>query len=208
MKKIIIILLAITTRFLAQSQSNNDTIPIRLSSFNGTSLTYNSVKLNWKVVCNLDFAYFQVQRSTDGINYTTINTFQSDRLRCKQPFDYEDQNIGGRIYYRVSVGDKDGKFSSSKTVGLTGKTKPFDIVSLIPTIVASNSQLNISSASIDKIQVVIKNAQGITVKEIYTKLSTGINYINLELSNLAKGFYSISVINSNSNTITTRFIKQ
>lgn len=201
-------LLAITTTLLAQSQTNTDTTPIRLSSFNATSLTNNNIKLNWKVVCFLEFANFQVQRSTDGINYTTINMFQSDRLRCKQPFDYEDQNIGGKIYYRISVGDKEGKFSTSKIVVLTGKTKPFELVSLSPSIITTNTQLNISSAIADKAQILITNAQGITVKQISTTLNTGTNYINLELSNLAKGYYNISVHNSSTNIISTRFIKQ
>ncbi len=201
-------LLAITTTFLAQSQTSNDTTPVRLSSFNATSLTNNNIKLNWKVVCFLEFANFQVQRSTDGINYTTINMFQSDRLRCKQPFDYEDQNIGGKIYYRVSVGDKDGRFSTSKIVVLTGKTKPFELISLSPSIITNNTQLNISSAIVDKVKILITNAQGIAVKHISTTLNTGTNYINLELSNLAKGCYNISIINSSSNIISTRFIKQ
>lgn len=208
MKKIITILLAITTTFLAQSQTSNDTTPIRLSSFNATSLANNNIKLNWKVICFLDFANFQVQRSTDGINYTTITMFQSDRLRCKQPFDYEDQNIGGKIYYRVSVGDKDGKFSTSKIVLLTGKTKPFELISLSPSIITTNTQLNIASAIADKAQILITNAQGIAVKQISTTLNTGTNYINLELSNLTKGCYNISIINSSSNIISTRFIKQ
>lgn len=201
-------LLAITTTFLAQSQTSNDTTPIRLSSFNATSLANNNIKLNWKVICFLDFANFQVQRSTDGINYTTINMFQSDRLRCKQPFDYEDQNIGGKIYYRVSVGDKDGKFSTSKIVLLTGKTKPFELIGLSPTLVTSNTQLNISSAIADKVKILITNAQGLSVKQISTTLNTGTNYINLQLSNLAKGFYNISVYNTNATIISTHFIKQ
>ncbi len=208
MKKIITILLAITTTFLAQSQTNNDTTPIRLSSFNATSLTNNNIKLNWKVVCFLEFANFQVQRSTNGINYTTINMFQSDRLRCKQPFDYEDQNINGKIYYRINVGDKEGKFSTSKIIVVTGKSKPFEIISLSPSIITTYTQLNISSAIADKAQILITNAQGITVKQISATLNTGTNYINLELSNLAKGFYNISVHNSTANIISTRFIKQ
>lgn len=201
-------LLAITTTVLAQSQTNNDTTPVRLSSFNATSLANNNIKLNWKVICFLEFANFQVQRSTDGINYTTINMFQSDRLRCKQPFDYEDQNIGGKIYYRVSVGDKDGRFSTSKIVVLTGKTKPFELISLSPSIITSNTQLNVSSAIADKAQILITNFQGIVVKRISTTLNTGTNYINIDANNLAKGCYNITISNSSSNIISTRFIKQ
>ena len=208
MKKIITILLAITTTVLAQAQTNNDTTPVRLSSFNATSLSNNNIKLNWKVVCFLEFANFQVQRSTDGINYTTINMFQSDRLRCKQPFDYEDQNIGGKIYYRINVGDKEGKFSTSKIVVLTGKTKPFEIISLSPSIITSNAQLSVSSAIADKAEIVITNLQGVITKRISTTLNTGTNYINIDANNLAKGLYNISIYNSNSNILSTRFIKQ
>jgi hypothetical protein len=208
MKKLITILIAITTTVLAQSQTYNDTIPIRISSFNATNISNNNIKLNWKIVCFLEFANFQVQRSTDGINYTTINMFQSDRLRCKEPFDFEDQNIGGKIYYRINVGDKEGKFSTSKIVVLTGKTKPFEIVSLSPSIVINNAQLMVSSANIDKAEILITNIQAVVIKRIYTTLNPGANYINIDANNLAKGYYNISIYNTYSNMISTHFIKQ
>ena len=209
MKKILSVLIILIIGLSANAQeSSSDSVPVRLSSFNATSLNNNNnIKLNWKVVCFLEFANFQVQRSTDGINYTTINMFQSTRLRCKQPFDYEDQNIGGKIYYRISVGDKDGKFSTSKIVVLTGKTKPFEIISLSPSIVTSNTQLNISSAIADKADIIITNLQGIAIKRISTTLNTGTNYINIEAASFAKGTYNISIRNSSSNTVSTRFIK-
>lgn len=208
MKNILSVLIILILGLSANAQSNStDTTPVRLSSFNATSLSNNNIKLNWKVICFLEFANFQVQRSTDGINYTTINMFQSDRLRCKQPFDYEDQNISGKIYYRINVGDKDGKFSTSKTVLLTGKSKAFEITSLSPSIVTSNTQLNISSVIADKAQIIITNQQGVAIKRIAATLNTGTNYINIETASLIKGMYNITISNSSSNTLSTRFIK-
>ena len=72
-------------------------------------------------MCFLLYAKFEVQRSIDGRNYTTINTFEADQLRCKQPFNFIDRNVSGTLFYRIKVGDLDGRFSASKIVAVTGK---------------------------------------------------------------------------------------
>jgi hypothetical protein len=68
---------------------SSDSVPVRVSYFNSTQ-NNNKTRLNWKVVCYLSYANFQVQRSSNGVDYTTITAFTADRIRCQSPFDFED----------------------------------------------------------------------------------------------------------------------
>lgn len=100
----------------------NDSIPIRLSAIEARTVGDNA-RLDWKVVCLLPYARFEIQRSLNGVNFTTINSFEADRARCRQPFDFTDANTTGTSFYRIRVGDLDGRFFHSKIVAVTGKEK-------------------------------------------------------------------------------------
>ncbi len=183
-----------------------DSVLVRLSSLMISS-NGNTVRLDWKVVCFLQHAKFEIQRSANGINYTTINTFQADQLRCRQPFDFTDANIYGRVYYRIKVGDLDGRFAVSKTVAAFGKVNGFEINSLTPSLISTNTTLSISSATADKAEMAITNFQGTVVKRIAINLNKGKTELPVDLNSLAKGNYILSITNKLLEIKTTRFAK-
>lgn len=206
MKKLIVILTAFTT-MNAKGQSVADTFSVRLKTFEGYK-TENKNKLHWTVACFLNYANFEVQRSFDGANYNTIHSFQSDRLRCKQPFDFEDVASTGKVFYRVRVGDLDGQFYTSKIIFISGKMNGFDIAAMVPTFVTSTATINFVSSSNNKVEFTICNLQGLVVMKKTIPISKGNNEILLDCSELAKGIYVLSTQNSESELKTIRFMKQ
>lgn len=130
MKLLNILLLITCFGITANSQINvSDSIPVRLSVLEARTVG-NDARLDWKVVCLLPYAKFEIQRSLNGINYTTINTFEADLVRCRQPFDFTDANTTGKTFYRIRVGDLDGRFYHSKIVAVTGKEKVLRSIAL------------------------------------------------------------------------------
>lgn len=208
MKTIILLLIICISLFTlpAKAQLGDSSIPVRLKSFDAVK-TGNSNKLNWAVVCFLEYANFEVQRSSDGVNYITINSFQADRLRCLQPFDYEDRNVGGKVYYRIKVGDLDGRFYTSKITVVIGKARGFEIASMIPTLVGSNATATISSAANDKAEIRINTLVGVAMYKKSLALVKGNNTIPLALSALPSGNYVLSLVNTEGQLKTIRFIK-
>lgn len=206
MKKLFLLLFLLYAVIAKSQIITEDGTPVRVKSFDA-SQSVNTTNLHWSVVCFLQYAKFLVERSNDGITYTAINTFQADRLRCKQPFDFEDKTANGKVYYRLKVGDLDGNFSTSKVVAVFGKSKGFDITAMAPTVVTSGAQISISSASADKASIFITSIHGILVlnKSIY--LVKGSNTISLDLSSLSKGSFVLSSYNSEGEVKTIRFIK-
>jgi hypothetical protein len=207
MKKHLLLFAISALAFSANAQIYTDNIPVRLISFEA-SRTTNSNKLDWGVVCFLNYAKFDIQRSNDGINFITINSFQADQLRCRQPFTYEDRTANGKVFYRIKVGDLDGREYISKITVLFGKTKGFDIASLTPTLITSGAILTITSASNDAAIVTITNLQGSPVMKKMVNLVKANNDVFMNLSALSTGYYVLTSVNSEGELKSVRFIKQ
>lgn len=192
-----LILVTLITKANAQLLVAEDSVPVRVSYFN-VEQNNNRTTLNWKVVCYLQFANFEVQRSVNGTDYTTINKFTADRIRCLSPFNIEDNASTGRVFYRLKIGDKDGNLSTSRVLVAFGREKSFEINSLTPSLITNNALLSISSAENDKVNISIINLQGYIVKRLKTNLTKGITDIKLDVSALSKGIYIIRLTNSHS----------
>jgi hypothetical protein len=208
MKKPVLFLLILLCAYSAKSQDfSADSIPVRLKYIQAAQQS-NANKIIWSVVCLLDYAKFDIQRSQDGIHYTSISQFEADRLRCLSPFEYEDRSSTGRSFYRVRVGDLDGRFYTSKTIVVYGKEKGFEITAISPSIVSNKSNVSISSSSANRAELVIADQNGkIVSKKIY-HLQTGNNEILLDAALLNKGNYFLTIINANGQKRTARFVKQ
>ena len=205
--KVFLLTIALSCSIAANSQTAQpDSLPVRLSTLEA-STNGNTARLDWKVVCFLQYAKFEIQRSANGINYNTINTFEADQLRCRQPFDFTDANISGRVYYRIKVGDLDGRFAVSKTVAVSGKVNGFEINSLTPSLINTNTTLSISSATAEKAEIAIINFQGKVVKRIAINLNKGTTELPVDMISLAKGNYILSITNRLLEIKTTRFTK-
>ena len=200
------VIFSLTISYKATTQnSNNDSVPIRVTYFNAAQNS-NKTRLNWKVVCNLNYASFEIQRSTNGIDYLTITSFTADKIRCQSPFDFEDAIATSHTYYRLKVGDRDGNFSTSKIVETSGKEHSFAI-NIIPGVVVSNTLLRMSSATADNADIAITNQQGVLVKRFKYKLVKGLTELKLNMNDLDKGSYILTVYNSSLERRTARFLK-
>lgn len=210
MKKAVLILICFLCSSIILVAQNDITVPVRISSIDAISGT-NYNKLTWKTACFLEYANFEIQRSYNGENYTSINSFTADRLRCLQPFDYSDYSanqMAGRIFYRLKVGDKDGKIYNSKIVSVITHGQGIEINSFVPTIVNSSADLSISSSANDNAIITIINVQGIIVRTQKVKLNKGVNTIQLSTAELQTGKYWLSLRNSKDALRTIPFLKQ
>ena len=190
MKIFLSLFLFLLVAFSGNSQLDSTTIPVRLSYFEAGSGTGNTT-LRWKTVCFLEFANFEIQKSTDGNNYQLINSFTADKLRCQQPFDFTDNTTGlaSRIFYRINVKDIDGKAYQSKIVSVFTAGKGFAINSFSPTIINSNATISISSAVNEIIQITVINFQGVISKKQAIAVTKGAGTYQVSMDGLPAGKY-------------------
>jgi hypothetical protein len=190
MKFFLSTILIVVVSLTGYSQFDSTATPIRLSYFEAGTNT-GSTTLLWKTVCFLDYANFDIQRSTDGSNYQSINNFTADRLRCQQPFDFTDNNNGitARLFYRITVKDIDGKPYHSKIVTVFNKGNGFAINSFAPTVVSSSVNISISSSANKTIQLSFINSMGVVEKQQAIAVTKGAATHQVSVEALQKGKY-------------------
>lgn len=209
MKKVLVIIVLIIASQIASAQSDSSYYTVRLSSFD-VSVSNNITKLHWKTVCFLQYANFQIQKSANGKDFTTINSFMADKLRCQQPFDFTDSSSTnqGNIFYRINVGNIDGKFYQSVVRRVYIKEKGFDLISVYPTIVTYSINFSLSNNDNETFYAVIINQSGSIVKNKKLQVPKGLSNYNFETSDLPSGYYWLQVINEQGDLRTTKFVKQ
>jgi hypothetical protein len=71
-----------------------------------------AARLNWKVTQEDNVARYELERSSDGSNYLTVNSQSRSGNNLYQHIDI--QPVQGLNYYRVKIVDNDGRYSYSE----------------------------------------------------------------------------------------------
>ncbi len=184
-------------------------VPIKLEYFKG-SHTGNNNLLDWKVNCTSTEAKFDIERSLDARNFTSIYNFTAPQVRCLQPFDYTDTKPASGInYYRIKMTDVDGKASYSAVVALLNKETGFELVSMQPTLVKDGTAaLMVTAAQKTNVQIVITDVAGKKVQAMNQTLNNGSATIMMNVEKLSPGTYQVTGYTVNGRSRTIRFVKQ
>lgn len=97
-------------------------LPVELISFEGE--TIGAVNhLHWSTATERNNAYFDVERSTDGLTFALVGTVDgAGNSQQVTHYDMEDQRpLRGTNYYRLKQVDVDGTFTYSNVVALFNK---------------------------------------------------------------------------------------
>ena len=94
------------------------TLPVNLVSFRAI-IEGERIKLSWATASEFNFCCFQVERSTDGKNWTQVATIKSEKAG-NSDYSYFDESKGlqGTLYYRLKQVDNDGSFTYSEVVSV------------------------------------------------------------------------------------------
>jgi Lamin Tail Domain len=181
-------------------------LPILLQSFNGT-LQNNKSTLQWKTSCEFAGDKFELQYSTDGINFVGIYTEDAIGTCVGNLYSYMHTDAKALVnYYRLVLKAIDGSAKFSNIIALKSLKKAFDI-KLVST--NTNEQLcySISAVSTGNAIIRIANMQGqLLLKEnVIYNAGTQINYINT--NKLSKGIYLISIVTNSGEVFTEKFIR-
>ena len=91
-------------------------VPLKLLSFSAVRASGISF-LKWVTENEYNVDHFDVQRSYDGINYSTIGNVAARNSGFREQYNFEDHStFKGFAWYRIRSIDSDGKFSFSRIV--------------------------------------------------------------------------------------------
>ena len=154
-------------------------LPVTLTSFEARVLGNKSVKIIWKTDEESGINYYEIERSTDGANFTDIGKVIS--RNSTTPAEYSGEDISpaiGNNYYRLKIVNQDGKIEYSKIVKVKFKGSFTDNLQL--TRQGNDLLINNQSASAKNVTIGVYTATGQKLFSQQKVLSAGINSFNLQ----------------------------
>ena len=167
--------------------------------------------LHWQTAQEENSSHFDIQRSTDGRQYSTIgNVPAAGNSTSVRSYSFTDLNAGAlgvkTLYYRLAEVDLDSQEVYSKIAVLT-IAGPNNGISISPNPATNNItvQLNTITAN-DKASLIIADITGRKMETRNITLNAGENTIPLAIQQLSSGVYIIVVI-ANDTQWWAKFVK-
>jgi Secretion system C-terminal sorting domain len=187
---------------------NGMILSVNLLSFNG-NLYNQSARLSWTFIANEAIANFIVERSFDGINFTTIATLPGTTIINQQQNVVYTDAIGSllstKVYYRLKMMGTNARQKQSQVIVLKVE-KQVSKLQVMPTPADTYFNVNFAVAKNGKAQVELVDANGkvVTKKEVVVYAGTNTILFN-NVEQYPTGIYVVKVL-VNQETIYGRVI--
>jgi hypothetical protein len=168
----------------------NNALPLQFILFT-VHCNDNQVDIKWKTALEQNTSYFNVERSTDGISWTTIATLPAaGNSSAERSYFYTDQrSLPGRTFYRIAEYDLDGRkhltginrTNCEGTEGLKAWPNPARDVFWI----------NIITHVASPVSIQIFDNTGALIQTHNNNLLAGSNQLHINLTQLPAGTYHV-----------------
>jgi len=179
----------------------NFTLPVTLTSFTGKAVNKTS-ELKWTTETEIDLNSYELQRSADGTNFTTI-AIAFAKNGTKNNYAYTDIHpYDGSNFYRLKMIEKDGTYNYSNIVVLHfGEIKNIQAI-IAPNPVTSNINLQLKGLPAGAYRIEVSNAIG------QSQISKRVNIVQntqnetiIRPSSLSNGIYYLSIYDEKNSRI-------
>ncbi len=186
------------------------TLPVKLVSFTGEK-GKNFNELYWITASEINSEYFEVQRSSDGVNFESIGKVHaagnSNDILQYTFVDYEQPS--GTSYYRLKQYDYDGQNETFNIVAIDNdSSNEFEMNALFPNPTSAAMTVNFHSSESGSHFIFINDAQG---KEVFAAMIAslqGQNKFSLPTQNYASGTYFVRIVSPKKETISSQIVLQ
>jgi hypothetical protein len=169
-------------------------LPLTLLEFNGYE-TGDKVTLNWSTSAEKNTAYFEVERSCDGIHFEKINTIKAsgNASIVNKYTDYDLYPCAGKSYYRLKQVDMDSRFTYSKIIMVDDVNASSVAVVVYPNPFANKFQVSIFSEENQIVKLKLYDVLGKEIIDEAQSIQQGDNTIEMDISSLPSGNYNLEV---------------
>lgn len=197
------ILISDTKNGLYLIEVNLNPLPIELKQFSANAIQ-EKVRLDWVTLSEENSAYFEIERSTDGVEFESIGKVDAMGRSTEEAnyYIYDGSPFMGNNYYRLKQVDLDGQFEYSEIVSVYFSSS---IIEIYPTFISGEQSLNVLiTEPISEIHFKLYNIQGQLIQS--STLSGGErDEAQISVSGLQNGTYILHVFNG-SHQVTKRVI--
>lgn len=179
---------------------NGGTMPVTYTSFDAV-VNDKSVLLKWITAQEMNNSHFEVERSFDMNNYTTIGMvldgFAVNGTGKSYQFKDNAAELQGKtiVYYRLKQIDIDGKATYSKVLAVRLQAKAGVTMQASPNPFVENLNVRFNATETGMAQIRIVNSYGQTLLSKQSPISKGYNNVQVDgLNGLAAGMYIAQLV--------------
>ena len=175
-------------------------LPLKLVSFTAKRAT-NLIALSWITTNEINVKHFELQRSMNGVDFTSISTVAATNRQGNQAiqYGYNDNEksalqANANVFYRLKMTDRDGAFTYSAIQAINPLTKNTQITAYPNPVKGSMVYLQLSKPSASPIVIRLEDITGRLYLK-YTVNSSDFNYssIPVNVQKLSSGSYVLKV---------------
>ena len=182
-------------------------LPVKLNNFQG-SKNKSNVQLQWNVGLNEIANTFEVERSTDGKNFSTASLIFGTEKSGNETYSYNEVNEDVKVYYRLKMVDKSDVLTYSKILVFNSNGKNTKTLDIIGNSVSDKLTVSFQADASNTSELRILDMNGKMIAKQTIKASKGSNLASISLpSAMMTGMYIASLSSENVNS-TAKFIKQ
>jgi len=164
-------------------------LPVVLADFNVTASSCNGI-VNWKTVTEDKVKQFEVEYSTNGVQFTTAGTVSAKNSVSGSVYRYVNAQGTTKGYYRLKMIDVDGQVSYSRIVSVDTKCNGTKSVSLYPNPVTASQNLSVIISGYEgSIKGELVSMSGQSIRTYSLKNGTNV----LSVDKLAQATYMLRV---------------
>ncbi|MFA7272236.1 MAG: T9SS type A sorting domain-containing protein [Crocinitomicaceae bacterium] len=181
-------------------------LPIKLIEFTGVADTRMN-RLKWRTASEINSDVIVVQKSEDGINFTTIGSVKgAGNSTTGNTYSFDDYEVNHTLaYYRLKQIDFDGTFEYSKTISVVREGK----VELYPNPTNGDITVKFADAIENDWTITFTDLYGRNVTSSVERINASSNQLVFATDALKKGYYFVKVLNGSGEQIfNNSFIKE
>lgn len=177
--------------------ANQAPLAIRLVSFNGT-FTGSSVALNWEVAAEINTAFYEIQRSEDGLNFTTTGRIDVNSSSYVNKTYHFTDAVGSNTsvyYYRLKETGMNGTVFYSDILKLNSSNTTFRISNCAPNPFHNYLKFQVMLKESTPVEMKVIDVNGAVVLKKQFNGMKGNNLLRADqVSQLPSGIYFIEII--------------
>ena len=159
-------------------------LPVKIAAINAIALN-KTVEVNWQTVSEINVDEYVLERSTDGLGFSSIGTVKSFG-KGENSYRFIDQSPSNKIsYYRIKSIDNNGSSSYSKVISVQLSINNYQL-SIYPN--PSKDKITISGNHIVEVRLIDNSGRNLQLQS-YKDASNPV----IDINKLAVGVYYLRI---------------
>jgi len=163
--------------------------------------------LKWVSLNERDNAFFEVERSLDGVNYASIyRVVGQGNSKSEKNYEFADLSPGAKSFYRLKMISGAGKNAYSNVIRVDRELSPNSKL-IFGNVITNQLGLQINDGKEQNVSITIVDEVGREIYHQNTKINAGDNLINISTARISNGFYYL-LVSGGDYRETLRFVKR